>query len=250
VQSAHPPAYQWVIDVAGLGVLLPDDTTAPVVSGPVPDIYGGHPPGDTTTAVRLRWTARDTTTAVQRLDMQMSVNGGAWKAMPTFGAETARIYELAGGRSYRFRVRAWDWAGNVSAWAYGPTFRVTVAQETHSAWRWSSGWSRIALAHASGGYVRITSTRGASARLTFRGRSVAIYGPKRPSLGLSAVYLDGVRVGTINQYAGSPEARATLFVRNGLSLSSTHSLRIKSLGARGNPSGGTRVAVDVVSVVR
>jgi hypothetical protein len=244
-------AYQWVIDTKGLGVLLPDDSAAPAVTGPVPDIYGGHPIGNTTAAVRLRWTSSDGPgTGVQRHDVQASVNGGSWTAMPSYGSLTAQIYQLASGSSYRFRVRAWDWAGNVSAWAYGPSFAVGLAQETSTAWRWSAGWSRVASGNASAGYVELTGTRGAAGRLTFRGRSVGLYGPRTPSLGLSAVYLDGVRVATVNQWSSVAAARETLYVRNGLSLATTHVLEVRSLGMPGHEGGGTRVAVDAASVVR
>ncbi len=244
-------AYQWIIDTKGLGVLLPDDSTAPTVTGPVPDIYGGHPIGNTTAAVRMRWTSSDGSgTGVQRHDVQASTDGGAWTAMPSYGSLTAQIYQLASGHTYRFRVRAWDWAGNVSAWAYGPSFAVSLAQETSTAWRWSAGWTRVASGGASAGYVELTGTRGAAGRLTFRGRSVGLYGPRASSLGLSAIYLDGVRVATVNQWSSVAAARETLYVRNGLSLSTTHVLEVRSLGTPGHEGGGTRVAVDAASVVR
>src|SRR6266542_138341 len=52
-------AYQWIVDTKGLGVLLPDDSTAPTVTGPVPDILAGQPIGNTTAAIRMRWTSSD-----------------------------------------------------------------------------------------------------------------------------------------------------------------------------------------------
>jgi hypothetical protein len=45
-------------------------------------------------------------------------------------------------------------------------------------------------------------------------------------------------------------ARETLYVRNGLSLATTHVLEVRSLGTPGHEGGGTRVAVDAASVVR
>jgi hypothetical protein len=244
-------AYQWIIDTKGLGVLLPDDASAPTVTAPAPDITSGQPVGTTTAPVRMRWTSSDGTgTGIQRHDVQRSVDGGAWTAVTSYGALTAQIYQLAAGHTYRFRVRAWDWAGNVSAWAYGPTFAVSLAQETSTAWRWSTGWTRPAWTNASAGYVKLTSTRGAYGRLTFRGRSVALYGPRASSLGLSAIYLDGVRVATVNQWSSTAVARQPLYIRNGLGLATTHVLEVRSLGTAGHTGGGTRVAVDVASIVR
>jgi hypothetical protein len=250
-QSVHPDAYQWVVDTKGLGVLLPDDTTAPTATGPVADIYAGHPIGNTTAAVRMRWTSSDGSgTGVQRHDVEASVDGGAWTPMTSSGSLTAQIYQLRSGSTYRFRVRAWDWVGNASAWAYGPSFTVTLAQESSTAWRWSTGWTWVPSAGASGGYVRRTSTLGATGRLIFVGRSVGLYGPRGPSLGKSAIYLDGVRVATVNQWASSAAARETLYVRNGLSAATTHVLEVRSLGTPGYPGGGIRVEVDAASVLR
>ncbi|HEX6678397.1 MAG TPA: Ig-like domain-containing protein [Actinomycetes bacterium] len=244
-------AYQWIVDTKGLGVLLPDDDTLPTVTGPVPDILAGHPIGNTTAAIRMRWTSSDGSgTGVQRHDVQASTDGVTWTAMPSYGSNTAQVYQLASGRTYRFRVRAWDWAGNVSPWAYGPSFVVSLAQETSTAWRWSAGWARVASGGASAGYVELTGTRGAAGRLTFRGRSVGLYGPRTPSLGLSGIYLDGVRVATVNQWSSAAAARETLYVRNGLSLATTHVLEVRSLGTPGHDGGGTRVAIDAASVVR
>ncbi len=148
-----------------------------------------------------------------------------------------------------FRVRAWDWAGNVSAWAYGPTFAVNLAQETSTAWRWSTGWRRTAWLSASGGYVKLTGTPGAYGQLTFHSRSVALAGPRAASLRLSAIYLDGVRVATLNQWSSAAEARQPLYIRNSLSLTTTHVLEVRSLGQAGHEGGGTKVAVDVASIV-
>jgi hypothetical protein len=163
---------------------------------------------------------------VQRHDVQRSVDGGAWTAVTSYGALTAQIYQLAGGHTYRFRVRAWDWAG------------------------WSAGWTRPAWANASGGYIKLTGTRGASGRLAFRGRSLALYGPRAASLGLSAIYLDGRsrrdRQPVVVDHNGAaaalppqrPQPRDGARARGSLARDRRHE------------GGGTRVAVDVASIVR
>lgn len=248
--TPDPGYYQWVVDTKGLGVPLLDDAAAPTVGAPVSDLTGGSIVGYATAPVRIRWTGTDGSgTGIQRYEVQASLNGGAYATKASPGTSTAISYQLAPG-GYRFRVRAWDWAGNVSGWAYGSYFTVALAQESSTAWSWSTGWSRIATSAASGGYYRLTGTTGASARLTVRGRSVAVYGPKGPTLGLAAVYLDGVRVATINQWYPSGVHREPLYVRNGLSTTTTHVLQIRSLGTAGHTGGGTRVALDAASVVR
>ncbi len=131
-------AHQWRIDTSGLGVLLPDDATAPTVAAPAADITSGQPVGTTTAPVRIRWTSQDGAGAgagIQRHDVQRSVAGGGWAAVTSPGAGTAA-------------------------------------------------------------------------------------------------------------------ARQPLYLRNGLSPSTSHVLEVRSLGIAGHTGGGTRVAVDAVSILR
>jgi len=98
----------------------------------------------------------------------------------------------------------------------------------------------MAWTGSSGGYLRLTGTKGASGRLTFSGRSVALYGPRASCLGLSAIYLDGVRVATVNQWSSTIVARQPLYLHNGLSLSTSHVLEVleDELGGPGvDPAG-------------
>jgi hypothetical protein len=50
----------------------------------------------------------------------------------------------------------------------------------------------------------------------------------------------------VNQWSSTTVARQPLYLRNGLSPSSSHVLEVRSLGT----GGGTRVAVDAVSILR
>jgi hypothetical protein len=102
---------------------------------------------------------------------------------------------------------------------------------------------------AGGGYLRLTDTKGASGRLAFTGRSVALYGPRHFLPRLPAIYLDGVRVATVNQWSATILARQPLYLRNGLSLSRSHVLEVRSLGTAGH-TGGTWIAIDAVSILR
>lgn len=247
--SVDPSYRQWIVDTQGLGVPVLDDTSPPTVTTPVSDLVGGTAIGSSTLPVRIRWTSSDGAgTGIQWHDVQDSVNSGAYATKTSPGAATSAVYSLSSA-THRFRVRACDWAGNLSSWAYGTSFTATPAQETSTWWQWSSGWTRYSSSNASGGYYRSTGTSGAWAKLTFSGRSVAVYGPRSTSYGLSGIYLDGVRVATVNQWSATASYRQPLFVRNGLSLAATHVLEVRSLGTAGHTGGGTRVAIDAASVL-
>lgn len=247
-RSVDSDAEQWVIDTQGLGVLYPGDSVAPTATGPIEEIRDYGAIGMNTVPVWLNWTSRDVGVGVQKHDIQVSVDGGTWTARPGTRSDTETQYQLEAGHRYRFRVRAWDMSGNVSAWAYGNTFELTLAQENSTAWTWSSGWHREPEDDASGGFVQATDTAGESGVLTFSGRAVAIYGPRTSYGGVSRVYLDGEQVGTIDQYHPGGEAREQLFVRTGLDGTTTHTLEVRSLGT--GYGDNTEVEIDAVAIVR
>ncbi len=68
--------------------------------------------------------------------------------------------------------------------------------------------------------------------------------------GKAEVWLDGVRVATVDLYASRFGARRTVFARNGLSTSAPHTLEVRVLGAKNTSSTGTRIDADAFVVLR
>jgi hypothetical protein len=64
-------------------------------------------------------------------------------------------------------------------------------------------WGRAAHAGYAGGAVAWSTSAGASASFTFTGRSISWVGPVGPTRGAARVYLDGVLVATVSQFARS-----------------------------------------------
>jgi len=79
--------------------------------------------------VILNWSGRDALSGVARYELQRSQNAGAFTnvPLPAAGAKQATL-TLAPG-VYQFRVRSIDRAGNASAFALGPSFRVGAYEE-------------------------------------------------------------------------------------------------------------------------
>jgi len=64
---------------------------------------------------RVAWTSYDDS-AIRGYDVQVSVDGGAWKGWLTGVTNTSAIFAGSNGHVYAFRVRASDIHGNVSSW--------------------------------------------------------------------------------------------------------------------------------------
>ncbi|MET1231553.1 MAG: FlgD immunoglobulin-like domain containing protein [Candidatus Limnocylindrales bacterium] len=75
--------------------------------------------------VRVRWTGRDDT-AVERYDVQVSVDGGSWSTWLDDTTRTSGTYTGGDGHGYAFRVRARDKKGHWSDWNVGDTWRPRV----------------------------------------------------------------------------------------------------------------------------
>jgi hypothetical protein len=101
------------------------------------------------------------------------------------------------------------------------------------------GWRSARHGSYSGDTVRFAERPGASARLTFKGRSVTWVGPKGPTRGRARVYLDGRLAGTVNLRSSTFQARAGVFSKS-WPRSGRHTLRIVVLGV----PGPKMVAID------
>jgi len=74
---------------------------------------------------RVAWTSYDDS-AIRGYDVQVSIDGGAWKGWLTGVTNTSAIYSGSNGHLYAFRVRAGDVHGNVSSWHALPLGSLTA----------------------------------------------------------------------------------------------------------------------------
>ena len=131
-------------DNATVQVIVDKDVAGPVAVAPLQRFPGqtlGHQLGQ---GAGSPWSATDPGSGVTRYMLQVSVNGGAFKTVTLPRATTTSIDQtLAYGRTYRFRVRAFDHEGNAGAYAYGPTFRLGKYEESTAAVAYTTGWGTI-----------------------------------------------------------------------------------------------------------
>ena len=218
-------------------------TAAPTVGQPVARLV--------TTAVPLvgapvsvTWRLASSADGLRRYDLQVSVDGGAFLALPLAAPTTAaRVVTEAPGHRYVFRVRAVDLSGRVGRWVTSIGSHASVIGDASSAVTYSGTWGTAALTSYLGGHVHYRRTAGGSTSVRFSGTSVSIIGPRGPGRGRSAVYIDGIYAGTIDQYASSFVARRVLFVRS--FVAGSHLVTVKALGTSVRPM----VAIDAFEVI-
>jgi hypothetical protein len=224
----------------------PPDTTPPSVSVAAVRFAAGTTMTGSSLRMTVAWSGTDLGSGIARWEVEQRSDAGAYGPVDLPSPLARSVTRtFAAGHRYRLRVRATDGAGNVSAWAVGPILTPAVLQESTSAIRYTGRWTTAASASASGGHLRWSSQAGATATLTFTGRSIAWVAPRGPSLGKARVYVDGAFVATVSLSSGVSQSR-TIVYNKGWSRSSTHVLRLVVASSAGNAP----IDVDALLIAR
>lgn len=194
---------------------------------------------------RLTWPARDVGTGIVRYELARSVNGGLWTTLAASLANPSFATWLRSGSTDRFRVRAFDAAGNAGAWSTGPTVRPGVLQQTTTTVRYRGAWTTGRWPAYSGGSVRHSSSPGATVSWTFTGRGIGLVTTMAISRGQVRIYLDGAFVSRVDLMSSPTIFRAIAWQKT-WSSSRTHTIRLVVEGTAGRP----RVDLDAFAVLR
>ncbi len=226
------------------------DTAAPVAQPLDQSLVTSSTLGTSTVPIKLAWSATDSESGVVKYQLQRSTNGGTYaeESLPKATA-TSKTVSLSPGNTYRFRVRAADRADNFSEWAYGPEFVLDAHQETDEGIAYSGTWTQQAESSASGGGLKYAGVNPYKAQFSFTGRNVSWVAPKGADRGRAEVWVDGVKVKTIDLYSSEAQARRVVYTQS-WSTSGTHVLEVRVLGTKNTASSGTRADVDAFVVLR
>ncbi|MGR6318075.1 N-acetylmuramoyl-L-alanine amidase [Micromonospora soli] len=145
------------------------------------------------------------------------------------------------GVATTWSMRATDWAGNSGT---ASTSRTPVLTAESSAVR-SGTWTTASSSSYLGGKAMTSKTRNAWLKWTFTGRSVAVIASRSSTAGQVYVYVDGVKVNTVDLKAGSTAHRQAVWTRT-WSGSASHSVMVVVVGTSGRP----QVTLDGIAVVR
>jgi hypothetical protein len=160
----------------------------------------------------------------------------AWKTLLDKASRNSLHFRGESGGAYRFRITATDRALNSSSIVTDPVL-IPVDDRDRGILHLSRGWKRTRAANAWGRTVVRASEAGATGRMRFRGRQVALIGRKLAKGGRLRVTVDG-KSRTL-RLRGRTGHRSVLWVSRKLK-SGSHSLRLRSLG-------GGPVEIDAVA---
>ena len=241
--DATPASRSWTVD-----------TTAPETTAPVQGFIADSTvskQGASAVLVELTWSGTNTGD-ITSYELQRSTNGGAYVGVALPSATATSVTDrLTPGNAYQFRVRAQDQLGNWSAWQQGLDFNVGAYQESDSAIVYTGAWSAQSFSSAYGGSLKYTSgTKSQQAKFTFFGGEVAWVTQKGIDRGMADIYLDGVKVSTVDLYSDPGEPRKVVFAKKGLDPTVEHTLEVRALGTKNTASSGKRVDVDAFVVLR
>ncbi len=231
------------VDAASDTLLI--DRTAPVTKTPSISLREGARLAGSSLPVRITLGASEGGSGVASFDVARSVDGGAFATLSTATTAPSLDTTLSNGRTYRFRVRTRDHAGNVSGWVEGALLKSGLTQQTSSGITYRGTWSTGNVDSYSGGSARYTKSSTASATYTVTGRGVAIVTTRSTDRGKVKVYIDGDYVRTVDLYRSSVEYRILAFATK-FSSRGTHTIKLVGVGTSGRP----RVDLDAFAVIR
>ena len=218
------------------------DTTGPNVTAPIESFYG-QTVGSSTMKVHLSWSGSDAGSGIAKYQLQVSGNGSPYLTIALATATSTSIDRpLTDGRTVRYRIRATDKRGNVSAYVYGPAFTPVRYQNTSSSVAYRGAWTTKSSSGALGGSHRFASSPVARASITKVARDFAVVATKTPDSGSAQIWVDGVLATTIDLRSPSTTYRQLVFSRHFSTLGS-HKLEIR-------PIGGGRVYLDAFLICR
>jgi len=240
------------VDPPGAEPCTSTDSTAPSLESGFgesdPDLPGRHlaSRNGRSRTMLVAWAGRDGTgsgVATYSVEVSEVADGASasqaepeWKTLLDKASRNSLHFRGESGDAYRFRITATDRALNSSSIVTDPVL-IPVDDRDRGILHLSRGWKRTRTANAWGRTVVRASEAGATGRMRFRGRQVALIGRKLAKGGRLRVTVDG-KSRTLS-LRGRTGHRSVLWVSRKLK-SGSHSLRLRSFG-------GGPVEIDAVA---
>ncbi len=162
-------------------------------------------------------------------------------------AHTIMIEALGKGSGGTEGLTAVDAIDVRGGWLLSAAIPYSTVDHTDKSVAWKGKWATSRSSRFIGKTHKWASKSGSSVRFTFEGTHVTWVDKRAPQYGKSAVYLDGKRVATIDQYASKSSWGRTLW-KSGRLTPKKHTLEIRALGTKRSASKGRVVGVDAFKV--
>jgi hypothetical protein len=206
----------------------------PTVTAPTQRFVSGASISSGRVPLRVSWNGQEGSADIARFELEQSVDGGPWSMVSTNLSATTMDRFVAVGHTYRYRVIAIDVEGRESLAAAAPTITVARFSENNRRLSYSGSWSTTKSPVFWGGAARKSSQAGAKASITFTGRSIMWVARKGPNRGKAQVYVNGIKVATIDLRATTYQAQRVVWVGS-WSSSISRKVTIRVLGTRNRP---------------
>ena len=219
------------------------DLTPPTVTSLTAHLPQAWTVGLDSASLALGWTVHDDI-AVGDVELQRKIGAQAWQpvAINPPSAISATI-EDGYGETFRFRVRASDGAGNLSAWVTSPRYKLRLINDTASRIETTGIWKRRnSISAIRGQFVR-TRLAGATMGFAFEGLQLAVIGNRGPTLGQAEIAI-GDDLATLSEHAVDRLMRQVLFA-SPLSETAAASDFVLTTGT-GGPEGGFEIDAFVL----
>lgn len=145
------------------------------------------------------------------------------------------------GTAQSWSLTAADAAGNTATSATSAS--AALMPEGKS--RRTGIWKKTTNSHYLGGYGLYSGRKGASASWTFTGRTAGLVVKRQSNVGAVVVYVDGVKVGTLDTRASKLAYRQLIWTR-AWKASGKHTIKVVVAGTYGRPT----VCIDGIAYIR
>ncbi|OKL35222.1 S8 family serine peptidase [Domibacillus mangrovi] len=119
----------------------------------------------------------------------------------------------------------------------------TVVEDDNANVKYGETWSKATSSTYSGGSLAYINKTGASATFKFNGTGIKYYALKSRNYGFVDVYIDDVKVETVNLYSSASKYKQLVFEKNDLTAGE-HIIKIISTGTKDPSSTSTNINID------
>lgn len=228
-----------VFDEITLSTIAPD-TAAPDATINTPKMSTNV---SKTTTHKVSWSASDPS-GIASYDVQYKIGkSGTWTNWKADTSLTSNSFKALAGKTYYWRARAKDTAGNEGPWS--TESKTMVPFNENALIKARSGFAKTYSGSSSNFYlgtIRYSTTGGETITYEFTGNFFALIGTKGPKYSKAEITIDGVKQ-TIDAKAASAKQRQVLVSKTWPAVKK-HTVIIKNLGTPGR----TRFDVDGLAV--
>ena len=219
----------------------PQDTIGPTTNISTPIVSTNL---SKTSKFKVSWSASDPgfSSGIDTFDVEYRPShSSTWRRWTNKTTARSALFSGAVGKTYYFRARAKDKAGNVGSWSNKKLTIIPYDQNSLIVQR--RGFENMVKNYKSQLYLgtaRYSRTANDFLRIKFYGNSVRLSGPKGPGISRAKLYIDGSYYKTIDPYASTSSFRKVLFIKT-FAKRGTHTIKIVNVGNR------SRFSLDAVA---